>query len=488
MTSLEEIRSGRLEKLERFRKAAVNPYPILETDFTAIGEAKDKFSALKKLKSIIVAGRITAMRGHGGSLFCDLSDGGNKLQIYLKSDVCGKETYQFFVETVDIGDFCEFRGRLFLTKKKEKTLLAADWRMLAKSLRPLPEKWHGLENVEERFRRRYLDLIANPEIRNRFELRSRLLRELRLFLDNGGFCEVETPMLHFLAGGAAAKPFKTYYNALEADIYLRIAPELYLKRLLVGGFNKIYEIGRNFRNEGIDATHNPEFTMLELYESFGRIESHQTFLEKLLRHLAKTLKKSLKIKYQDSEINFSKKFSVLTFEEVLSRFALINDYQKISRDDLNIKAKQFGIEVPAAESKGKIAEKIFAKICRPKIIQPTFVLYYPLEILPLAKASEIKPGFADMYQLIIGGLEIVKGFSELNDPLEQHRRFEAGEEMLKAGDEEASRLDQDFFEALEYGMPPAAGLGMGIDRLAMLFTDSPNIREVIFFPTLRHKS
>ncbi|MEK7599374.1 MAG: lysine--tRNA ligase [Patescibacteria group bacterium] len=487
MASLEEIRSGRVEKLERFYKAAVNPYPVSDAGFIAIAEARDKFSALKKRKSLAIAGRIIAMRSHGNSLFCDLSDGKNKFQVYLKSDDCGSESYKFFTETVDIGDFCQFSGRLFLTKKKEKTLLAADWRMLAKSLRPLPEKWHGLQDVEERFRRRYLDLLSNHEIRDRFELRSRLLSELRLFLDKDGFQEVETPILHSLAGGAAANPFKTYYNALEMDIYLRIAPELFLKRLLVGGFNKIYEIGRNFRNEGIDATHNPEFTMLELYESFSRAELHKAFLEKLIRHLAKTLKKSLKIKYQDSEINFSKKFSALTFEEVLSRFALINNYQKIPRSDLNIKAKQFGIDTQDKESKGKIAEKIFAKICRPKIVQPTFVSYYPLEILPLAKASETKPGFADMYQLIVGGLEIAKGFSELNDPLEQRRRFEAGEEMRKAGDEEASRFDQDFLEALEYGMPPAAGLGIGIDRLVMLFTDSSNIREVIFFPTLRPK-
>jgi lysyl-tRNA synthetase, class II len=487
MASLDEIRAGRLEKLESLGKAGINPYPIFDAGFIGISEIKDKFSALKKRKSLVIAGRLTALRSHGNSLFCDISDGKNKFQVYLKSDDCGSEAYRLFSGTVDIGDFCQFSGRLFLTKKKEKTLLADSWRMLAKSLRPLPEKWHGLQDVEERFRRRYLDLLSNPEIRNRFELRSRLFSELRLFLDKDGFQEVETPLLHPLAGGAAAKPFKTYYNALETDVYLRIAPELFLKRLLVGGFNKIYEIGRNFRNEGIDATHNPEFTMLELYESFSRAELHRAFLEKMLRHLIKTLKKSLKIKYQDFEINFSKKFSVLTFEEILSRFALINDYHKISLNDLNIKAKQFGIDTVEKESKAKIAEKIFAKICRPKIIQPTFVLYYPLEILPLAKASEVKPGFADMYQLIIGGLEIAKGFSELNDPLEQRRRFEAGEEMRKAGDEEASRLDQDFLEALEYGMPPAAGLGIGIDRLVMLFTDSPNIREVIFFPTLRSK-
>ncbi len=485
--SLDEIRSDRLGKLAKIKEAGAEPYPAKRAGFFPLADARAEFNALKKKKLLVLTGRIVAVRSHGGSVFCDIFDGRDKFQVYIKEDEVGGKEFARFNDTADSGDFFEFKGRLFLTKKKEKTLLVSGFRILAKSLRPLPEKWHGLQDVEERYRHRYLDLISNPEVRNNFDRRTALISEIRRFLDKAGFQEVETPILHPVAGGASAKPFKTRHNALDSDFYLRIAPELYLKRLLIGGLNKIYEIGRSFRNEGIDATHNPEFTMLELYEAFMDSESHADFVEKLMRYLAKTVNKSAVLKYQGSDINFSKKFVRMSFEDALGRFALINNYRKMSDEEFGLKAKQFGIETETGDTRAKIADKIFKKICRPKIIQPTFVLYYPLDILPLAKESREHPGMADMYQLVVGGLEMVKGFSELNDPEEQRRRFEKQEEMRKAGDEEAGRLDEEYIEAMEYGMPMAAGLGLGIDRLTMLFTDSANIREVIFFPAMRPK-
>ena len=485
--SLDEIRSARLEKLVKIKESGVDPYPAESAGIFSLAELKNNFAGLKKKKSLLLNGRIVAIRAHGGSVFCDVYDGRGKFQIYLKEDEVGRDQFLLFNETADVGDFFEFKGRLFLTKKKEKTLLASSHRILAKSLQPLPEKWHGLQDVEERYRKRYLDLLSNPEVRAHFDKRTALVAEIRRFLDKAGFQEVETPILHPLAGGAAAKPFKTHHNALGQDFYLRIAPELYLKRLLVGGLEKIYEIGRSFRNEGIDATHNPEFTELELYEAFSDAESHMEFVEKLMRYLAKTVNKSAVLKYQGSDVNFSKKFARMSFEDALGRFALVNNYRKMPDEEFELKAKRFGVETERGDTKAKVADKIFKKICRPKIIQPTFVQYYPLDILPLAKESKKHPGMADMYQLVMGGLELAKGFSELNDPEEQRRRFESQEAMCESGDEEASPMDEEFIETLEHGMPPAAGLGIGIDRLAMIFTDSVNIREVIFFPTMRPK-
>ena len=449
MGGFDEIKLARLNKLSRLKEAGIDPYPSESSAYLPLAKVKSGFGSLKNKKSITLNGRLIALRAHGGSVFGDIFDGRDKFQVYLKEDALSEGAFGRFNDSADIGDFFEFKGKLFLTKKKEKTLLVSDFKILAKSLRPLPEKWHGLQDVEERYRHRYLDLISSPEVRNNFSRRTALISEIRRFLDKTGFQEVETPLLQAIPGGAAAKPFKTHHNALGQDFYLRIAPELYLKRLLMGGFEKVYEIGRSFRNEGIDATHNPEFTMLELYEAYASAETHMIFVEKMFKHLVKSINKSLSLKYQGGEINFGKKFSSITFEDALGRFALLNNYRKISDEELNLKAKQFGVDIDKGDTKAKIADKIFKKICRPKITQPTFVLYYPLEILPLAKESRDYPGMADMYQLVIGGLELVKGFSELNDPEEQKRRLEAQEVVRKAGDEAASRLDEDFLEALE---------------------------------------
>ncbi|MBI2039129.1 MAG: lysine--tRNA ligase [Candidatus Niyogibacteria bacterium] len=486
MSSFDDLRNARLAKLKRLTDARIIAYPANGvSDRTSLAKASRDFEKLAEKKSITFAGRIYALRGHGGSLFCDVGDGKDRFQVYLKKDELGSDSYSLFEEGVDIGDFCEFSGPLFLTQKKEKSLLAKTWTFLAKSVRPLPEKRHGLRDAEERSRRRYLDLIANEGVRGRFETRSRITTHLRHFLDAEGFLEVETPLLHPVAGGAVARPFTTHHNALDQDLYLRIAPELYLKRLLVGGFEKVYEIGRNFRNEGIDAEHNPEFTMLELYEAYANAEAHRAFLERVFGALVAEFAPSLAIRYQGVELSFGRRFDSLTFEEGLERFALISDYASLSESDIETRARQLGIEREKGDTKAKLADKVFKKVCVPKIIQPTFVLNYPLEILPLTKESETHPGFADMYQLIIAGVEVAKGFSELNDPAEQRRRFEAQEAERAAGSEEANRMDEDFVEALEYGMPPAAGIGIGIDRLVMLLTDTANIRDVILFPTMR---
>ena len=485
---LEEIRKIRIEKKDRLEEVdAVFPAKV-SRDFT-IKEVLVDFTKLsRRKKPMFLVGRVMAVRTHGGLTFCDFKDGlGDSLQAYLKKDIVGKESFSLFEETVDVGDFVEFRGGLFKTKKGEKSIKVSSWRVVSKSLRPLPEKWHGLSDVEERFRKRYLDLLMNEEVLDRFVLRSKIINELRSFLNRYDFLEVETPVLQPLAGGALAQPFKTHHNALDMDLFLRIAPELYLKRLLIGGFEKVYEIGRNFRNEGIDVTHNPEFTMLEFYQAYKDSSFAMGFVENLMKNLAKKVSGKLVIKHEDKQISFSKKFAVIPFFEVLKRYALLNDAPSLSREDMALKAQQFGIEVVASDSKEKIADNIFKKVCRPKLVQPTFVVDHPLAISPLAKKKEGNPDTVDRFQLIVGGLELVNGFSELNDPLDQRERFENQQEQRKAGDKEALEMDESFIEAMEYGMPPAVGVGIGIDRLVMFFTDTHNIKEVILFPTMRPK-
>lgn len=482
--ALEEIRNERVKKLEKLRESGIDPYPARTRRTHLIAEILNKFVAFEKTgKPVVAAGRIMAKREHGGSMFLDVRDESGKIQIYFKKDVLG-EQYDLGIDTIDIGDFIEIEGRLFKTKKEEETLEISNWVMLAKSLRPLPEKWHGLQDVEERFRKRYLDLLMNEEVRRRFELRSVLICAIREFFDKEGFLEVETPMLHPIPGGALAKPFVTHHNALDIDLYLRVAPELYLKRLLVGGFEKVFEIGKNFRNEGIDAAHNPEFTSVEWYAAYWDEEIMMENVERCFAFILKNLGIKDNIIFEGKEIIFAKKFPRIVFGELLSRYALIADYDKESRDSLATRARQLGIEVGAGESKGKIADEIYKKICRPYVIQPTFITEHPLDISPLAKKSK-KLDTVRRFQLIVGGVEIVNAFSELNDPLDQQERFEEQEKMSKGGATEVHPLDEDFVEALEYGMPPAAGAAIGIDRLVMLLTDTQNIREVILFPTLR---
>ncbi|MBU6414857.1 lysine--tRNA ligase [Patescibacteria group bacterium] len=486
--ALNDIRNERIKKLDAFEKSGVDPYPAEVGAHRPIGEIIKKFSVLARgKKKITVAGRVMARREHGGSMFCDLKDESGKIQLFFKEDVLDKDEYKTFSETADVGDFVEVEGKAFKTKRGEPTIEITAWRMLAKSLLPLPDKWHGLQDVEERFRRRYLDLIMNDEVRNRFSLRSAMIASIRSFLEKENFQEVETPMLQPIAGGALARPFVTHHNALDADLYLRIAPELYLKRLLIGGFEKIYEIGRNFRNEGIDTTHNPEFTMLELYAAYWDEQDLMKFVEKMFAALCKATEKKYEITYQDAVIKCKAPFQRISFRNLLKKYALVVDYDSETRESLRLKAQRFGLEISAHEGKGKIADEIYKKICRPHVQEPTFVTEHPVDISPLAKKKEGVKDTVRRFQLVVGGLEIMNGFAELNDPREQRTRFEEQAGMRGAGENEAHPFDEDFVEAMEYGMPPAAGLGIGIDRLVMLLTDAKNIREVVLFPTLRSR-
>ncbi len=483
--ALDEIRNERIRKRQTLLEKGIDPYPSKTERTHVIGNLIKRFSAATKLKKgVAIAGRIMAKREHGGSTFIDLEDESGKIQCYLKRDVLG-DMYDLFFEVVDIGDIIQVQGCCFETQRKEKTIEVSQWIMLSKSLRPLPEKWHGLQDVEERFRKRYLDLVMNREVRNRFLRRLQIIRSIRAFFDREGFLEVETPIFHSIAGGALARPFKTHHNALDIDLYLRIAPELYLKQLLVGGFEKVYEIGKSFRNEGIDASHNPEFTSIEWYAAFWDEEMMMECVERCFIFILKELEIRNTIEFDGKEILFAKKFVRFDFKEILQRYALIADYDRETRDSLAMRARQLGIEAGAHESKGKIADEIYKKICRPYLIQPTFITNHPLDISPLAKKRT--PDTVRRFQLVVGGLEMVNAFSELNDPLDQRERFEQQEKMSSEGEEEVHPFDEAFIEALEYGMPPAAGAAIGIDRLIMFLTDTKNIREVVLFPTMRPK-
>jgi lysyl-tRNA synthetase, class II len=481
----EEIRAGRLEKLKKIKEAGVNPYPAQTSRTHYVAEAIDGFDKLSSKKTkLTLVGRIMAQRGHGGSTFLDIEDGTGRIQLLFKKDAIGDNDYELFKEIIDLGDFIEVSGFLFETKQGEKTLEADDFEFLSKSLRPLPEKWHGLQDVEERYRRRYLDLLFNPELREKFKARTKIIEHTRQFLITNGFMEVETPVLQTIPGGANARPFQTHLNTLDIDLYLRIAPELYLKRLLVGGFEKVFEIARNFRNEGMDREHNPEFTMLEFYAAYWDYEKLMKFLEKMLRHIVSGTCGKTKIKNGDSEIEFKGPFKRISFNDLFKKYSGL-EYDEASEEDLKIKAKELGIKIEKSMTKGNLGDEIYKKVARPYIIDPTFVVNHPIEISPLAKKLDDDQKHVARFQLVVGGTELLNGFSELNDPLDQRERFEAQEKAAKRGNEEAQRLDENFIEALEYGMPPAAGVGIGIDRLVTLLTNSHSIREIILFPLMK---
>ncbi|TAL49095.1 lysine--tRNA ligase [Patescibacteria group bacterium] len=487
MASLDEIRNTRLQKLKLLQEKGINPYPVSARQDYTLAEVVKNFGRLSQSKKAIsLVGRVMSLRAQGGLIFFHFFDDTEKFQGALKrGEKVTNEDFLLFGETVDVGDFIEVRGNLFLTKRKEKTILVHSWRMLAKSLRPLPEKWHGLQDVEERFRRRYLDILMNPGVKERFLLRIRMIEEIRGFYNAAGYLEVELPELQPLAGGATARPFVTRHNALEADFYLPTAQELYLKELLAGGFAKVYELGRRFRNEGIDHLHNPEFTMLESNEAYADAKSQRDFIEKLFRQVVKKLFGKTKIIYGGKEIDFGKKFSVVTFYDLLRRWALIIHPESITRSEVAVRARQLGIEVVDEEALEKILDNIYKKVVRPKLIQPTFVVDFSVATNPFAKRKEDDPSLIDRFQLVIGGLELVNAFSETNNPLDQRERYLEEDKKGQAGEAEISPSDKEYLEAMEYGMPPNGGIGIGIDRLAMLLTDVKNIKEVILFPTLR---
>lgn len=486
MQSIERIKKEREKKLKNLKKLGINPFPEKSFRTHKIKEVLENFDLfLQSKKRIILAGRIISKRKHGAITFCQIQDYSGKIQIVFKKDVLN-ENYNLFLDNFDIGDFIETEGPLFLTKTREKSQEVKKFRILAKSLLPLPEKWHGLKEIEERYRKRYLDLLINKKVKEKFILRSKIIKEIRKFLENKKFIEVETPILQTIAGGATAKPFVTHLNILDIDLYLRIAPELYLKRLLIGGFEKLYELGKNFRNEGIDREHNPEFTMLELYYAYSDYEKLMEFSQEMLSKVIKKIFGKLEIEWENEKINFNPPFKRKDFFEMFYETSNL-DLKKTTDAELFKKAKELNLDISEIKTRAKAIDEIYKKIARPKITQPTFIINHPIEISPLAKKFEKDSKKVKRFQLIVKGTELINGFSELNDPIDQKKRFEEQEKMRKIGDIEAQRIDKDFLEALEYGMPPTAGLGLGIDRLVMILTNSHSVKEIIFFPFMRPK-
>ncbi len=487
MSRKDELRTGRVNKMERVKKEGFHPYPIHTKRTHTIGDLLLEFEELQKAeKEIIIVGRIRSFREHGKIAFFDIEENTGKIQCFVSEDSVGENLYSFFLQNFDIGDFIEARGVLFTTKRNERSLKVADVKMISKSLLPLPEKWHGLQDTEERYRKRYLDLLFNPEVKQKFEIRSGIIRELRSFLDKKGFLEVETPVLQPIYGGAGAKPFKTHLNALSMDFYLRIAPELYLKRLLVGGFEKVYEIGRCFRNEGMDRSHNPDFTSLEFYFAYADYKDLMTLTEEMIAQVVKNLFGKTEIWYEEEKIDFSNPWPRFQFYDLIHKETGI-DLEEINKDALRKEAEKMGIKIEKGADKARISDEIFKEKCRHTLRQPTFVIHHPQGFQPLAKPLSDNSGKLANFQLYIAGWEVVNAFSELNDPIEQRRVLKEQEKMLKEGFEEAQRMDEDFLEALEYGMPPAAGFGMGIDRLSAILTGSHSLREVILFPAMKKK-
>ncbi len=487
MVQLKEIKKTRIEKIEALKKSGIDPYPLTVRRTHLISQALKDFSKIEKSKKeVILTGRLRSFREHGGATFADVEDGTAKIQIFFKKDHVGPKKYEWFLKYLDIGDFVEVRGELFKTKRKEKTLLITDAKIISKSILPLPEKWHGLKDVEERFRKRYLDLIMDKEVKEKFLLRFQIIQELRNFFISKDFLEAETPILQTIYGGAKAEPFKTHFNALDLDVYLRIATEIHLKELLVGGFEKVFEIGRIFRNEGIDKHHNPEFTSLEFYVAYADYKDLMKICEQMLTFVLKKVFGKLIIEHEGRKINFKGPFKRVEFYDLIRKDAGI-DLEDIHPSKLGEKAKTLGIKLEKGEGFAEIADKIYKKYSRDKIIEPTFIIHYPLGAFPLAKPHPTLEGRLANFQLVAGGCELVNAFSELNDPIRQREIFKEQEKMYKQGYGEAQRTDENFLQALEHGMPPAAGFGMGIDRLVALLTDSHSLREVILFPTMRPK-
>lgn len=474
-------REVRLEKLKALRKAGQEPYSVEARRDTTCGQVLASFEAwMEASKAVTLDGRVMGIRVHGGMIFADLEDESGRIQLLLKEDEIDG-AFNDFRDLIDPGDFVEATGVPFLTKRGEKSLKISDWRILSKALLPLPEKWHGLQDVETRFRQRELDLIANPEVRERFRVRSKLVSSMRAFLDTQGFLEVETPMLQPIPGGANARPFITHHNALDIDLYLRIAPELYLKRLVVGGLEKVYEVGRCFRNEGIDPTHNPEFTMMELYWAYAKKEEFIVMIEAMLSHM---VKEALGKK-------FGAPFPRLTFREaILNETEIDIDELKNEKDVIAaVKKAKVKVDFKKCVGLGEYLDELYKKTARAKLEGPVWVLDYPVEMKPLANRVPGEPGKSATAQLVIQGAEIVNAYyHELHDPLDQRERFEQQQELSEKGSEEAQRMDTGFLEALEHGMPPTSGFGMGIDRLVAILTEAPSLKEVILFPTLRPKT
>ena len=491
MEDVNEQVEVRLSKLKKLKDAGVNLYPNDYRPSHVTSQILSQFGShteeqLGKLPAdIALGGRIVGIRSFGRASFFHLQDRGGKIQIYVRQDRLGKEEYNLIFKSLDIGDIVGVWGNLFRTKTKELTLEAHGLRLLCKCLRPLPEKWHGLADVELRYRQRYLDLIVNPDVREVFRRRSQIIRLIRSFFEERDFLEVETPMMQSIAGGAAAKPFKTHHNALNLELYLRVAPELYLKRLLVGGLERVFEINRNFRNEGISVRHNPEFTMVEFYQAYANYEDLIKLTEEMFVTLAQNIVGATKISYSGHEIELKPPWRRLSIFEGIEQYGGVAREKVADLKGLRAFAEKQGFSLDPELSYEKMLVEVFERVAEPHLIQPTFVVDFPLEVSPLARKNDKNPKLADRFELYIGGRELANAFSELNDPVDQKGRFLEQVKARSAGDETASEMDEDFLRALEYGMPPAAGEGIGIDRVVMLFTDSSSIRDVILFPLLR---
>ncbi len=481
---LSEVLRVRREKLAALQQAGNDPFAQTRFDRTVYAQQiAEQFDQLEE-KSVAVAGRIMSKRSMGKASFFDIADASGKIQIYIKLNVIGEETYEQFKKW-DIGDIVGVNGEVFRTKHGEISIRATKAVLLSKSLLPLPEKFHGLTNTDLRYRQRYVDLIVNPEVRDVFVKRSLIIRELRTFLDSKGYLEVETPVLHNIAGGAAARPFITHHNSLNIDMYLRIALELHLKRLIVGGFDKVYEIGRVFRNEGMDTKHNPEFTMLEFYQAYSNYEDVMNLTEEMLRYVAQKVLGTTTVVYGDQEIDLGKPFARISMVEAVKKYTGV-DFDAIQTlEEARAAAKEHHIQYEERHLKGDILNLFFDEFVEDKLIQPTFLTGHPVEISPLSKRDAAHPGYTERFELFITGREFANAFSELNDPIDQKARFEHQLELKAQGDEEATDMDNDFITALEYGLPPTGGFGMGVDRLVMLLTNQPSIRDVLLFPTMK---
>jgi len=491
MEDINDLIEQRIKKLIELKAMGIEPFGGVFEVKDHAAELSNKYENADKgaLESFpiqcVIAGRIVAMRDFGKAAFAHIQDSTGRIQVYLRKDVLN-EKYAV-VKKFDIGDIVGISGKLFRTKTNELTVEVKDFTFLTKSLRPLPEKWHGLKDVETRYRQRYVDLIVNPEVKDAFKKRSAVIKAVRDFLETKGFIEVETPMMHQIPGGAAARPFQTHHNALNIDLYLRIAPELYLKRLLVGGYEKVYELNKNFRNEGISTKHNPEFSMLEFYIAYKDYNYLMSLTEELISFVAQKALGTLKVPFGDYEIDFTPPWPRIPILESLIQKGvpeeILNDIDKASAW-----ARENKIKIEKGASLGKILDEIFKEKVEPELIQPVFIIDYPVELSPLAKRKADNPELVERFELFVVGREIANAFSELNDPMDQRERFQKQVEAKERGDEETMWMDEDFIRALEHGMPPAAGEGIGVDRLVMLFTDSQSIRDVILFPQLKPES